>query len=1102
SIARQSNVGTPLALVAGNEGSTGIILRETDPGKFSEIQLPSTNLRSITTNTGDLTALAIADAGKLFRSTDGGTTFAQVGIGTSGNLLAADISTATGSAGARTAVIGASGGTIFRSANSGASWTAASISAPGFILGDIVSVAIEGTRGLAVDSKGVLLTTSNSGATWTAGEQGFTRSRINTISRSGSDFWALTENGEIHYRIPEGGLLAPPITLLDDLLSLGAIPTTSPGPHLRSTGITNVGNTTLNLTFTPSGSNVTVTPSSASVAPGQTVGVRLGLTTTATPGFASGSISITAAGFAKNLTLSIAGTVQARTWTVGNRFTTSNLIDVETRSEQIRHALSSTHFYQTLNRGSTWTERALPNTLARAMFFTSSTTGLVVGGTSSRGFILRTTDSGVSWTTVQSETRTTAFPGRAVTDVHLRTTNVGYAVTSSGSTSGFPPTNFRGILLRTTDAGVTWTSIAGPSADASFSGTSVHAVSDTSVFVASGSTLWNYNFTTNTWSSVRNFGSFINRVRFAPDNLTGWVVGINMLFAVTTTGGATSGSWGGFLELFPSSGNFDDLCFDVAGQARTIRNSTNAMEVWQQGPTGNDIWSRDTFSYAFESTTPRGRAIDMSSTIQGTIVGDGGVVWIYNPTPAVAADRALVTAPVLDFGVRRENTDPLLQNLTVLNPTNTTVRINDIIVENLGAEESFTAALGSVILGAGASTTIPVTFSGLAPGSHEALITVISDSPGGIHTRTRLTATVQAEPAGLVVRTSPPTLSLTVGGTTSTATASRVIRDGTAISGELNVGQALALTAQATQTTGGVSYKFSNWTGGAGGTGTTFNHTVGNSSRFAEAVYRPFFPVTTVTIPELASPTGGTGPNTRPSSGPWVRLTGAKLIVPNLRDFAVSGEMFLSGEAIRATLASTAFSVPQNSSAPVLEVGSGSWVLDWAKGGPFRFTSSSPSLKVLNSDLLPSATASLNFESNGNFGMNFSLPDGFQDVTGMLEVAPNGATPASIGFSFAGTARFNLNGRLRALSNGQGGWLVDQAVSISNSLQIFPQTLSLATEANSSTYINLGAFTITNGSVALTRDDNTGVISLGLNSLNLNGPLGTLTGLSAAASAN
>ncbi|MDB6070298.1 MAG: hypothetical protein JWL81_1469, partial [Verrucomicrobiales bacterium] len=1090
-VALQSSLGAPLALVTGNQGTAGVILRETTPGNFSELTFPGTTLRSLVTNASDLTALAIGDGGKLLRSTDGGATFASTSVAaTTANLLAADISTNTGTATTRTAVIGASGARIFRSANGGSSWSAATISAPGFALGDIVSVAIEGTRGLAVDSNGILLSSANSGTTWTAAEQGFTRSPIRSIARSGSDFWALTENGEIHYRIPDGGLTMPPLTLLDDQLELGFIPTTTPGPHTRTTGLTNVGTTTLNLTLTPSSSAVTVTPATVSIPAGQTIGVRISLASTSALGSVKGSVEITATGFPQPLTIGIGGFVQSRTWAAATRFTTSDLVDTETRDANIRHALSGTHFYQTLNRGTLWTERALPTGSNRAMFFTSSTTGVVVGGSSSLARIYRTTDSGATWSTAHSESRALNTAGRAVMDVHLRSTNVGYAVTRGALTLA---SQFRaGQLLRTTDGGATWTAIAGPASDPDFSGVSVHAVSDTFVFVAANGTIWSYNFTTNLWTAVRSFGRAINRVRFATDNTTGWIVGENSLFAITTTGGTTSGSWGPFLELFPTDGIFNGLCFDTTGQARTILNRPGAMEIWKQGATASSAWTRDPFPFAVDENTPRGRAIDMAvGGAQGTIVGDGGAIWMYDATPAPLPDLNLITAPQLDFGVQREGGNPVTLNLTVLNPTLSTVRINDVIIDNLGTEGSFSAALGTVTLNAGSSTVIPVTFSGLSSGNHEAVLTVISDNPVGLHARVRLSAIVQEEPAGLVVRTSPPSLSMSVGGNTSTAAATRIIRDGAAGTGELSIGQTLPLNAPVTQAAGGVTYKFSNWTGAAGGA-FAINPAVENTSRLTEAVYRPLFPVTTVLLPESPTPTGGSAPTNRNGGGPWIRLTGARLIVPNLRDFAVSGEMFLSGEAIKASLASTAFQVPSSTSVPVLEVGSGSWLLDWAKGQAFRFSSSSPSLKVFNSDLLPSATADLTFAGNGDFGMNFSLPEGFQDVTGMVEIAPDGAIPAQVGFSFNNNiARFNLSGRLRALSNGQGGWLVDKNVNISNSAAIFPQTLTITTP------IPLGAFSITQGSLSLTRNG-AGVIGVGLSGVTMTGPLGTLTGLGAS----
>ena len=1088
-IARHSNAGTPLALVAGNDGAAGVILRETAPGSFAELTFAGTTLRGLATHPNDQTALVIGDAGKFFRSTNGGASFSAVSVAaTRAQLLSADIATASGSAGNRTALIGGAKGLIFRSTNSGSTWAAATVTAPGFAISDIVSIAIEGVRGLAVDSKGILLSSADAGATWSAAEQGFTRARITALARAGSDFWALTDNGEIHYRIPDGGLLTPPLTILDDDLDLGLIPTTTPGPHFRSTAITNVGNSALNLTFTPSAGSVSVIPATATIAPGQSIGVRIGLASSSSPGNVSGSVTITGAGFGKPHVLTIGGKVQNRTWAKGIPFTSSDLLDVETLNDQTRHALSGTHFYQTLNRGGLWTERALPAGSNRALFFTSATTGVVVGGSSSTGRIFRTTDSGATWSTVLTENRTTLAAGRAVTDVHIRSTNVGYAVTRSGTTllgSVVP-----GRILRTADGGATWAPFNGPPGDAGFSATSVHAVSDSRAFVTAGSTIYAFDTTLPGWVTVRSFGgSNLNRIRFAPDNTTGWAVGENSLFAVTTTGGATSASWGTFLELFPSGGSFDDLCFDVSGQARTILNRTDSMQVWQQGVTGSDPWSADAFPFAADATTPRPRAIDMSSGGgQGTMVGDGGAVWFYNATPPVLPDRAVVVAPVLDFSIQREGAAPVTLDVTVFNPTAAAVTITDAIIDHQSAEGCFSTTFSGGSIAPGASLAIPVAFAGLLPGVHEGMLTLVTDSHAALPARVRLNAAIHAEPAGLVVRTNPSSLSLSVGSSTSSATASRVIRDGSAGPGELNSGQALALSAVPTQTVSGVTYKFANWSGGAGGIGSTISHTSGNSSRFVEAVYRPFFPVTPLTVPEAAAPTGGAAPASRAASGAWIRLTGARLKVPSLQDFMVSGEMFLSGSAIKASLASTSFQLPSGNAA-ILDVGAGSWTLDWLKNGPFRFSATSPSLKVFNTDLLPSTATQISFLSNGDFTFDLSLPDAFEDATGLFEIAPNGSEPAGIGFAFLNnTLSFSLKGRLRALNNGSDGWLVDQPIAISKSAGIFPLSLQLPT-------VNFGAFRITSGALNLERDQTTGVIQLGLANVSLTGPLGNLTGL-------
>jgi photosystem II stability/assembly factor-like uncharacterized protein len=81
-----------------------------------------------------------------------------------------------------------------------------------------------------------------------------------------------------------------------------------------------------------------------------------------------------------------------------------------------------------------------PNEGGVGCYFTSTTTGYVVGGDSrsNTGYVLKTTDGGSTWNKV-----TTNSYGFIA--VHFPTADIGYAV------------GWRGIIFKTTDAGATWT---------------------------------------------------------------------------------------------------------------------------------------------------------------------------------------------------------------------------------------------------------------------------------------------------------------------------------------------------------------------------------------------------------------------------------------------------------------------------------------------------------------------------------------------------------------------------------------------------------------------------------------------------------------------
>jgi len=172
----------------------------------------------------------------------------------------------------------------------------------------------------------------------------------------------------------------------------------------------------------------------------------------------------------------------------GNAMSIVNVIDGST----IYILATGNVLMKSTDNGNTWTSKLIPddNGSAYSMNFTNSTTGFFVGGS---GKVLRTTDSGTSWSTSSRYSPYSLydvyFPssdtGFAVGDYYvLKTINAGDSWDSlsigawrlttvhfSDNSHGFAATDYDGIIFRTTNAGDNWDQIS-----TGFSSTSFYSV--------------------------------------------------------------------------------------------------------------------------------------------------------------------------------------------------------------------------------------------------------------------------------------------------------------------------------------------------------------------------------------------------------------------------------------------------------------------------------------------------------------------------------------------------------------------------------------------------------------------------------------------------
>jgi len=159
-----------------------------------------------------------------------------------------------------------------------------------------------------------------------------------------------------------------------------------------------------------------------------------------------------------------------------------------------------------------------------SIHFVNADTGFAVGA---QGLIIKTTNGGKSWQTLNSNT------SKSLNDIYFLNDTLGFVV---GGQSGQ-----YGIILKTTNAGITWTSYT--------LGTThtLHAVyftNTTTGYAVGGNSVQNYIImkTTNggnTWTTIKTGSNSILRDIVFINETTGYAVGYNGLILKTTNAGTS-----------------------------------------------------------------------------------------------------------------------------------------------------------------------------------------------------------------------------------------------------------------------------------------------------------------------------------------------------------------------------------------------------------------------------------------------------------------------------------------------------------------------------------------------------------------------------------
>ena len=284
----------------------------------------------------------------------------------------------------------------------------------------------------------------------------------------------------------------------------------------------------------------------------------------------------------------------------------NNLYDV--------HALSSTRIIAfgaaglvllSTDAGETW-QSSFPDASRREIlgaYFINSTTGIIVGGTSSFGpIIMKTTDGGSTWVSK------TVGTSNVLWDVEFYDALNGIACGAAGT------------IVKTTDGGETWTVAAAVGTGTLYK---VSIVSSTLVYVGSSLSSSSYLF------KSTNFGTSFTSA--TPSQITSTVYGMYVSNAsnywVTTSSNGIVATTDGGTTWTVQQANSNPM-YDVK-----FYNSTNGFAidskgyVWSTTNSGTN-WT-STFlpiTTTFGSTTIATRQMDVSSS-NFIIVGDGGNIF-------------------------------------------------------------------------------------------------------------------------------------------------------------------------------------------------------------------------------------------------------------------------------------------------------------------------------------------------------------------------------------------------------------------------------------------------------------------------------------------
>ena len=505
-------------------GTLGRVWRTTDGGAtWASLTIGTTaTLRAIATGNRGLIAV-VGDGGTILVSRNNGESFALANSGTNVNLFGVTIANQT-----NLIAVGSSG-IVATSPDGGFTWSASNQGGGQQLYAVATSSETFGTQ-LAVGDNGTILRSTNYGTSWVTISSGTTQS-LRAIAWSTTSEALVTGAGGTILRTTNSGSLWNPLTFgetitLDYALSSG-----------RGTYVLAAANRSDFFLSIDSGTTFHKRPLGTS---GNYTGIAL-KTPTALLAIRSGGGAVGEGPIQYN-------TRGDSTWIYGvsysNRYGGSTALACG----------NSGLLLFSNDNGLSWSRVFSPVTTTLYSISFSGNTAIAVG---SSGVILRSTDGGRTWSQVTSGTSTTLW-GVAVFEQTSPTSTIALAVGTGG------------LILRSIDGGATWASVTTPTSSTLYGITFKDSIA---IAVGSSGTILRSTNAGSSWASV--------------------------------TSGTTSELRGVY--------TYGSLSSDIAlavGSSGTILRSTNAGSSWTSVSSG-------------VTATLRGVAIDFSRAV---VVGHSGVI--------------------------------------------------------------------------------------------------------------------------------------------------------------------------------------------------------------------------------------------------------------------------------------------------------------------------------------------------------------------------------------------------------------------------------------------------------------------------------------------